>query len=182
VGLWRPGGTGFEDGEAWAFEDREARGFEDREARGFEDREAWAFAVAWLHVAGGGSVLPRWVRERHPRTADLLDALRCRSCGDAACTYCRAGFDLEALLARFFGLSEFRATPAAADGGSLQRQLVQRGLDDGSVLAMLPTGGGKSLCYQLPALVRHYRRGLLTPRHRAESRRYFVLKAGSLFT
>jgi ATP-dependent DNA helicase RecQ len=134
----------------------------EQPARGFADREAWAFAVAWLHVSGGGSVLPRWVRERHPRTAGLLDALRCRPCGDAACSYCRAAFDLEALLGHFFGLSEFRSAPAAADGGSLQRQLVQRGLDDGSVLAMLPTGGGKSLCYQLPALVRHQRRGLLT--------------------
>jgi ATP-dependent DNA helicase RecQ len=131
-------------------------------ARGFADREAWAFAVAWLHVSGGGSVLPRWVRERHPRTAALLDCLRCRPCGVAACSYCRAAFDLEALLGRFFGLSAFRPTPAAADGGSLQRQLAQRGLDGGSVLAVLPTGGGKSLCYQLPALVRHHRRGLLT--------------------
>ncbi|MEJ2040453.1 MAG: RecQ family ATP-dependent DNA helicase, partial [Desulfosarcinaceae bacterium] len=36
------------------------------------------------------------------------------------------------------------------------------GLQDKPLLAILPTGGGKSLCFQLPALVRHRRRGLLT--------------------
>jgi ATP-dependent DNA helicase RecQ len=122
---------------------------------------AWGFAVAWLQVAGGGSVLPRWVRARYPRTIELLDELRCRPCGDPGCSYCGAN-DLDALLRRFFGLPGFRPAPAAADGGSLQRALVEQGLDGGQLLAMLPTGGGKSLCYQLPALVRHQRRGLLT--------------------
>ncbi|HXO27389.1 MAG TPA: RecQ family ATP-dependent DNA helicase, partial [Thermoanaerobaculia bacterium] len=122
---------------------------------------AWGFAVAWLQVAGDGSVLPRWVRARYPRTMDLLDGLRCRPCGDPGCSYCGAN-DLDALLRRFFGLPGFRPAPPTADGGSLQRALVERVLDGKQLLAVLPTGGGKSLCYQLPALIRHYRRGLLT--------------------
>jgi ATP-dependent DNA helicase RecQ len=122
---------------------------------------AWGFAVAWLQVAGDGSVLPRWVRARYPRTTELLDDLRCRPCGDPGCSYCGDN-DLDALLRRFFGLPAFRPAPATADGGSLQRALVEQGLEGGQLLAILPTGGGKSLCYQLPALVRHHRRGLLT--------------------
>lgn len=43
-----------------------------------------------------------------------------------------------------FGFSTFRP---------LQREIVEEVLDGRDVLALLPTGGGKSLCYQLPALM-----------------------------
>jgi ATP-dependent DNA helicase RecQ len=48
------------------------------------------------------------------------------------------------LLKEVFGFSEFR------DG---QADVVGRLLEGRSTLAIFPTGGGKSLCYQLPALV-----------------------------
>ena len=51
--------------------------------------------------------------------------------------------DLGALLNDRFGFSEFR--PA-------QRQVIDRVMAGESVLAVMPTGSGKSLCYQLPAL------------------------------
>jgi ATP-dependent DNA helicase RecQ len=121
-----------------------------------------AYGLAWLRVAGSNSVLPPWVRHQFPGIVPFLAGLRDRPCGDSACDYCRTMHDPDAQLQRFFGFDAFRPAPKTADGHSLQREIVLRGLRDQPLLAILPTGGGKSLCYQLPALVRHQRRGQLT--------------------
>jgi ATP-dependent DNA helicase RecQ len=52
--------------------------------------------------------------------------------------------ELHAGLLRYFGHTEFR---------SGQEQVVRTLLEGRSALAVFPTGGGKSLCYQLPALL-----------------------------
>ena len=52
---------------------------------------------------------------------------------------------LEQSLQKHFGWSSFR---------SGQRPVVEAVLAGRDALAVLPTGGGKSLCYQLPALLR----------------------------
>jgi ATP-dependent DNA helicase RecQ len=51
--------------------------------------------------------------------------------------------DLPALLQRHFGFEGFRPG---------QREVIEELLTQGRALAVFPTGGGKSLCYQLPAL------------------------------
>jgi ATP-dependent DNA helicase RecQ len=48
-------------------------------------------------------------------------------------------------LATVFGYSRFRP---------LQREIIEASLAGKDVFALLPTGGGKSLCFQLPALIR----------------------------
>ena len=52
--------------------------------------------------------------------------------------------DISAALRKHFGHDVFR------DG---QRQVIETLLAGRSALAIFPTGGGKSLCYQLPALL-----------------------------
>ncbi len=54
-------------------------------------------------------------------------------------------FQLLAPLKQYFGFSSFRP---------LQEQIIRDALAGKDVFALLPTGGGKSLCFQLPALVR----------------------------
>lgn len=51
--------------------------------------------------------------------------------------------DPDTLLKRHFGYDAFRP---------LQREIIEAFLTNQDVLAVLPTGAGKSLCYQLPAL------------------------------
>ena len=125
-------------------------------------RPAIAYALAWLNVRGTESVLSRWVHHSFPRTAALLRAIRGVDCGDADCAYCREQHDPEAKLEEYFGHSEFRSDPTTSDGDSLQARVVERGLAGGSLLAIMPTGGGKSLCYQLPAIMHNERTGALT--------------------
>ena len=139
-----------------------ARGLALRFLSDPQRRPAIAYATAWLQVAGARSVLPPWVRHRFPQTVELLHALRDLPCQAADCAWCRSAHDARAQLLRHFALQSFRAEPRDATGGSLQEAIVAHGLGEGSQLAILPTGGGKSLCFQLPALVRYLRRGQLT--------------------
>jgi ATP-dependent DNA helicase RecQ len=50
----------------------------------------------------------------------------------------------ESVLSETFGFRQFRGR---------QRQIIQHILADRHALVIMPTGGGKSLCYQVPALV-----------------------------
>src|ERR1700688_2458388 len=53
--------------------------------------------------------------------------------------------DLPGTLKKDFGYDQFRP---------LQEEIIRDALAGRDVFALLPTGGGKSLCFQLPALLR----------------------------
>ena len=52
---------------------------------------------------------------------------------------------LEEALKHFFGYDTFRPG---------QKQIIQEALNNQDLLVIMPTGGGKSLCFQLPALLK----------------------------
>jgi len=51
--------------------------------------------------------------------------------------------DLQSILKKYWGYQEFRP---------LQKEIIQSVLNGKDTLAILPTGGGKSICFQVPAL------------------------------
>ena len=121
---------------------------------------AWAYVASWL-TTQLGSILPAWVWHAFPETRAIVTALRERDCG--SCAWCSRQHSPEAQLTRWFpDHRSFRALPQAADGTSMQRAIVAAGLRDEPVFAVLPTGGGKSIAFQVPAFARYERRGALT--------------------
>jgi ATP-dependent DNA helicase RecQ len=62
--------------------------------------------------------------------------------------------DPHSILKQTFGFDRFRG---------VQEQVVQRVLDGRHTLAVMPTGAGKSLCYQLPALAREGTALIISP-------------------
>jgi ATP-dependent DNA helicase RecQ len=128
----------------------------------FEDPHkfaALAYCLAWLKVAGGNSILPPWVRLNFKSVTSILKSLRDEPCGRRDCDYCLENHDPETQLRKYFPFDEFRNMP---DGTPLQKTLVSETLRGRSLFAVMATGSGKSLCFQLPALVRYRCRGFLT--------------------
>lgn len=118
-----------------------------------------AYALAWLRVSGGNSVLAPWVRHQFPEVGRLIAEMRDMPCGRSDCDSCATTHDPRHELKRYFGFEDFRYE---SPGQSLQHDVVLAGMRGQHVLAILATGGGKSLCYQLPALNRFHRNGSLT--------------------
>ena len=127
---------------------------------------AWplAYALAWLSVAGGNSVMPPWVRHQFPTAGKLVRQLRDTPCSDAGCPWCRREHDALKQLQHWFGTAyEFRPEPMdKASGHPLQQVIVETAMRGEHLLGILPTGTGKSLCYQIPALSRFVRTGALS--------------------
>ena len=57
----------------------------------------------------------------------------------------QAGLRADQILRDVFGYPAFRGQ---------QRDIVSHVAEGGDALVLMPTGGGKSLCFQIPALVR----------------------------
>ena len=127
-------------------------------------RYGWslAYVLAWLSVAGGNSVMPPWVRHQFPETGRLVRRLREQPCHDSGCDWCRERHDSQRELNRWLGFDGYRPEPTDDEGRSLQQSVVEGMMRGSSALAILPTGTGKSVCYQVPALSRYDKTGALT--------------------
>ena len=135
-----------------------------RNAINSADERGWslAYALAWLWVSGGNSVMPPWVRHQFPEAGKLVRRLRDLKCDDHRCSWCLERHNSRKELKRLFNFDGFRPEPATEDGHPLQQAIVEAAMAGKHVLGILPTGTGKSLCYQIPALSRYEKTGAVT--------------------
>ncbi len=107
-----------------------------------------AYCLALVDVQDRYSITPPWVLKRFPEVQRIMFLLRNNLCL-AGCAYCHKAFDLHLGLKRFFGFGSFRTY----NSEPLQEEAAQAAIKYKSILAIFPTGGGKSLTFQLPALM-----------------------------
>lgn len=107
-----------------------------------------AYALALIDTTDHRSITPGWVLHNYPGVENIVHQLREKRCAQG-CPYCNSQLDLHTNLKAYFGYNEFRTY----EGEPLQERAAQAAVDGDSLLAIFPTGGGKSLTFQLPALM-----------------------------
>ncbi|NOQ74046.1 MAG: RecQ family ATP-dependent DNA helicase [Crocinitomix sp.] len=112
-----------------------------------------AYAFALLRLGNEDSILPAWVRNIFPIAEHILEEIRFSACGRPYCSYCSEKLDHKKALLHYFEYPDFRKFEENRSI-SLQEETVRAGLQKQSFVAVFPTGGGKSLTFQLPALMR----------------------------
>lgn len=107
-----------------------------------------AYALALIDTTDYRSITPAWVLHNYPCVENVVRVLRHTRCEDG-CSYCNRNLDARYNLKQFFGFEQFRTY----EGEPLQENAVRGAVEGKSLLAIFPTGGGKSLTFQLPALM-----------------------------
>ena len=108
-----------------------------------------AYTLALVGAGDRYSITPPWLARRYPGTGPVMRRLRGTPCGQKDCLYCGARMDPAGRLKDYFGYDSFRTY----EGEPLQEQAVRAAIAGESLLAVFPTGGGKSVTFQLPALI-----------------------------
>jgi ATP-dependent DNA helicase RecQ len=111
-----------------------------------------AYALALIDADNDESIPPPWLIKTYPYVNNVLNQLRFIGCKDSKCMYCLEFLNSEKGLKRVFGFDSFRSFPGEI-GKPLQQQVVESAINGESLLAIFPTGGGKSLTFQLPAIM-----------------------------
>ena len=107
-----------------------------------------SYALALIHASDRYSVTPPWLQYNFPKIDNVIKFLCNTPCAEN-CAYCQSKLDVYKGLKELFGFDEFRKY----NGEPLQENAARAAVEGKSVLAVFPTGGGKSITFQLPALM-----------------------------
>ncbi len=106
-----------------------------------------AYCLALISAEDKYSIVPHWVHMNYPAVENVMRLLRSTPCGK--CEYCCRELDVHTKLKSIFGYDDF----LRYNDEPLQEKAVKAAVENKSLLAVFPTGGGKSITFQLPALI-----------------------------
>lgn len=106
-----------------------------------------AYCLALISTNDRYSIIPHWVHKNYPAVESVMKKIRGVSCEN--CRYCNSAHALSPNLKRYFGYDKFRCY----NGEPLQENAAKAAVNNKSLIAIFPTGGGKSVTFQLPALM-----------------------------
>lgn len=107
-----------------------------------------AYALSLINTDDKYSITPRWVLKNYPKTENVIYTLRNQPC-ITGCGYCNSHLNANLGLKKYFGYDHYRKF----GNEPLQERAVKAALQNKSLLAVFPTGGGKSITFQIPALM-----------------------------
>ena len=107
-----------------------------------------AYCLALISADDRHSITPPWVQINYPLVDNYMRVLRNHPC-EKGCPYCAQKLDVKRKLTEIFGYPSFRTY----EGEPLQERAADAAVHNKSLLAIFPTGGGKSITFQLPALI-----------------------------
>lgn len=107
-----------------------------------------AYCLALINTNCRYSITPPWVIKNYPDVERVVYLLRNNPCV-TGCPYCNQALDAKKGLKKYFRFDSYRTY----DGKPLQEMAVKAAINGKSILAVFPTGGGKSITFQVPALM-----------------------------
>ncbi len=107
-----------------------------------------SYCLALINIQNRYSITPPWVLKNFPSIERLIYLLRGNPCIEG-CKYCNESLDIYKGLKQYFGFDSYRTY----EGEPLQEKAVKAAIENKSLLAVFPTGGGKSITFQVPALM-----------------------------
>jgi ATP-dependent DNA helicase RecQ len=107
-----------------------------------------AYCIALINTNDFYSIAPPWILRNFPKTQLVMKKLRNTPCKQM-CNYCSQKLDVKIGLKHFFNYDNYREYA----GEALQEKAANAAIHGKSILALFPTGGGKSVSFQVPALM-----------------------------
>ncbi|MFD0836692.1 RecQ family ATP-dependent DNA helicase [Mariniflexile aquimaris] len=107
-----------------------------------------AYCLALINTNSRYSITPPWVVKNYPDVERVMFLLRNNPC-ITSCHYCNQALDAKIGLEKYFKFNSYRTY----NGKPLQEEAVNAAINNKSLLAVFPTGGGKSITFQVPALM-----------------------------